>query len=109
MLDNSKNLDTSSAESVTIPSMIAGLTGSKMDMKKYRVRVERFQIDADMGEVAALERLYTAGIDGSGDVVILKEKTFTDKEVMIVVVVYMEKRPTNDPASVLKSIRDLEE
>ena len=108
-ISDTGNVDTAAAAETGMPSMLAGMQSSGMDTTKYRVRVGRFEIDADLGEVPALELLYTRGIDGSNDVVILKEKTFTNDDIMVVVVFYMEKRLGNDPSSVLKTLRESEE
>ena len=108
MIDQSKNFDTSKEAESSMPSMLASMSNTKMDMTQYRVRVERFELDSDMTGQLALENLYSRGIDGSGEVVILKEKTFTDKDVMVVMVFYMEKRPSNDPSSILKKLRESE-
>ncbi len=108
-IDNAKNVDSAAAAETSMPGMIAQMQNNKMDTTAYRVRVERFEVDSDLTDGARLEALYTRGIDGSNDVVILKEKTFTNDDIMIVVVFYMEKRLGNDPSSVLKQLRESEE
>lgn len=90
MIDQSKNIE-SKPEDVGVPAMIAGLKANKMSLSEYRVRVDRFVVDSGMDDCARLEALYTRGLEGK-DIVILKEKSFTDKDQMIVVVFYMEKR-----------------
>lgn len=92
MIDQSKNVETKS-DDVSVPDMISGVRArSKKDLSDYRVRIDRFVIDSGLDDCSRLEALYTRGLDSSGDIVILKEKSFTDKDQMIVVVFYMEKR-----------------
>lgn len=92
-----------SSDEVSMPGILSGLASmgkeSGIDMSQYKVRVDRFVIDADGEDTFRLETLYTRGMDGSGNVVILKEKTFTDKEAMITVITYMEKKLREDPVS----------
>lgn len=91
MIDQSKNVD-SKAEEVSVPSMIEGIRAATQNqLKDYRVRIDRFVIDSGLDDCERLESLYTRSLEGK-DIVILKEKSFTDKEQMIVVVFYMEKR-----------------
>lgn len=91
MIDQSKNVD-AKAEEVSVPGMIEGLRNATQNqLSQYRVRIDRFVIEANLDDCSRLENLYTRSLEGK-DVVILKEKSFTDKEQMIVVVFYMEKR-----------------
>lgn len=98
-------------DEVSMPGIIQGMKAmqdSGADMSQYRFRVDRFVVDAEGDDILRLETLYNRGMDGSGEVIIVKEKTFTDKDSMIVVITYMEKRLRDNPVTSVREALDKE-
>lgn len=101
MINTDKTVDGKDQE-IGVPGLLAGMKQTGVDLSEYKVRVERFVIDADGDDIYRLESLYTRGLDGSSKVIIMKENRFTDKDQMIVVITYMEKKLREDPVEAVK-------
>jgi hypothetical protein len=74
-----------------LPAMADKLKNNK-DMQGYTVKYIKADMD-DLGAMSDLSSILTRGIDGSNEVVILNQSSFTFMTQMFQIVQYMEKNP----------------
>ncbi len=76
-------------ETLSLPGFGGGGSTPNFDPLKYRVRYGKYDLD-DMGAVADLEIIETAGLAGI-DIVVLNKDKFTFLEKYYLVMTYLEK------------------
>jgi hypothetical protein len=76
-------------ETLSIPGFGGGASAPVFDPLKYRVRYGKYDLD-DMGAVADLENIETAGLTGT-DIVVLNKDKFVFMDRYLMVVTYLEK------------------
>lgn len=78
------------AQEFALPAMANGLK-NKNEMSGYVVKYIKADMD-DVTDMSELSLILTKGIDGSGDVIILNQGSFTFMTQMFQIVQYAERR-----------------
>ncbi len=79
------------AQEFTVPPMADKLK-NKSGTEGYSVKYIKADMD-DLGAMSDLELIMTGGVNGTGDIIILKEESFTFMTQRFICVQYLTKNP----------------